>query len=167
MLTGLPGCGKTTVIIKLAELLKEKKIAGFYTQEMRSKGVRSGFLIKTFGGAEGLLSSINITSGPRVGKYRVNVQGFEAMVVPELSRQGREVDLYLIDEIGKMECFSRAFMRAVSGILDGDLPMVATVAIKGGGFIAGVKEHSDVEIVELDLENRNGLPGKIVDGLGC
>jgi nucleoside-triphosphatase len=165
LLTGPPGCGKTTVIIKLAELLKEKKIAGFYTQEIRSKGSRSGFKVKTFGGGEGVLSSIHITSGPRVGKYRVNVQGFEEMVLPELARRSGEVDTFLIDEIGKMECFSPAFVKAVGAILNGDLPVVATVALKGGGFIAEVKARSDVEVIEVTPESRSALPGKIRDEL--
>ena len=161
LLTGPPGCGKTTVIIKLIELLKGKKIAGFYTREILSFGRRTGFQIKTFGGIDGLLSSTVLTRGPRVGRYRVNVQGFEEIVLPELVRRPGDVDLFVIDEIGKMECFSRAFVRAVGAILDGVLPLAATVAFKGEGFIAEVKSHKNVKVVEVTQGNRNTLPKEL------
>jgi nucleoside-triphosphatase len=166
LLTGIPGCGKTTVVIKLAELLKGKKIAGFYTREIRSSGRRTGFLVNTFCGAEGLLSGIKLHQGPRVGKYRVNVQAFEEIVLPELTRHPENVDVFLIDEIGKMECFSRAFIQAVNTILDGAVPVAATVALKGGGFIEEVKARKDVQMVEVASEIRNALPKKLAIELG-
>ena len=56
LLQGLPGIGKTTIIEKLAELLKN--IAGFYTKEIRQNGERVGFLVKDFEGREGILAHI-------------------------------------------------------------------------------------------------------------
>jgi len=165
LLTGRPGCGKTTVIIRLAELLEGKNIRGFYTQEIRSAGQRSGFSVRTFGGMEGILSSVHITSGPQVGGYRVDVRGFEEIVLAELSNQSRDVDVFLIDEIGKMECFSQAFVRSATRILEGDLPLVATVALKGGGFIADAKTCAGVEAIEVTTANRNTLAGNIADRL--
>jgi nucleoside-triphosphatase THEP1 len=35
LLTGPPGIGKTTVIMRLAEFLTEPSIGGFYTDEIR------------------------------------------------------------------------------------------------------------------------------------
>jgi len=113
LLTGLPGCGKTTVIMRLADMLKARKIAGFYTQEIRDAGQRTGFLLQTFGGGKSVLSSINFKNGPKVGRYRVDVEGFEQAVLPELAINNKDVDLYLIDEIGKMECFSSKFIEMI------------------------------------------------------
>ena len=42
LLTGRPGCGKTTAVIELARLLTGRNIAGFYIQEVRRAGQRSG-----------------------------------------------------------------------------------------------------------------------------
>jgi nucleoside-triphosphatase len=35
LLSGPPGCGKTTVLRRLAERLGDLRLAGFYTQEIR------------------------------------------------------------------------------------------------------------------------------------
>jgi nucleoside-triphosphatase len=49
----------------------------------------------------------------------------------------------------------------VSRLLEGSVPVVATIALRGGGFIAEVKERRDVQIVEVTRGNRQALPGQI------
>ena len=46
-------------------------------------------------------------------------------------------------------------------LLDGPIPVVATIALRGGGFIAEVKNRPDVQIVEVTQANRQALPGQI------
>ena len=43
LLTGHPGIGKTTVIMRLAERLVDRTLAGFYTEELRLGAQRQGF----------------------------------------------------------------------------------------------------------------------------
>ena len=62
LLTGQPGCGKTTAVMKIIDNLDPKKIAGFYTQEIRRNNVRKGFRWKRLDGAEGKLAHIDIKS---------------------------------------------------------------------------------------------------------
>ena len=38
LLTGTPGCGKTTLIRCIIEQLDDLRLAGFYTQELRGQG---------------------------------------------------------------------------------------------------------------------------------
>ena len=161
LLTGKPGCGKTTVIMKLAGLLKALKVAGFYTEQIRSGGQRTGFSVCTFRGAEGVLSSVNFRQGPQVGKYRVDVAGLEKIIAAEFDENRRDVDVYIIDEIGKMECYSNLFVRTVRNILRSNIPLVATVALKGSGFIEEVKAHPGIELIEVIMANRDELPKKI------
>ena len=70
--------------------------------------------------------------------------------------------LYLVDEIGKMECFSAKFCAAMRGLLDSGCPLVATVALRGGGFIREVKSRHDVEIWEVTRANRDEMPRQII-----
>ena len=113
LLTGLPGCGKTTAIMKIINNLRSDKVAGFYTQEIRQDNIRKGFCWKRLDGVEGTLAHINIKGPLRVGKYGVDVAGFEESVVPILGVEQTDVELFVIDEIGKMECFSKKFVAAV------------------------------------------------------
>jgi len=158
--TGLPGTGKTTLIRKVLERLPTEVIAsGFFTAEIRESGERVGFTINTLDGRSGVLSHIRIGGRARVGRYGVDVKGFEGMILP-LLEAGR-AGLYVIDEIGKMECLSRAFCDAVQLLLDSETPVLGTVAMKGGGFMAKVKARSDVTLFEVTVRNRDGLPDDI------
>jgi len=158
--TGLPGTGKTTLIRKVLERFSsEVAAAGFVTAEIRESGERVGFTINTLDGRSGVLSHIRIGGGASVGRYGVDVKGFEGMILP-LLEAGR-AGLYVIDEIGKMECLSRAFCDAVQLLLDSESPVLGTVAMKGGGFMAEVKARSDVALFEVTVRNRDGLPDDI------
>lgn len=158
--TGLPGTGKTTLIRKVLERFpSEVAASGFFTAEIRESGERVGFTINTLDGRSGVLSHIRIGGGARVGRYGVDVKGFEGMILP-LLEAGR-AGLYVIDEIGKMECLSRAFCDAVQLLLDSETPVLGTVAMKGGGFMAEVKARSDVALFEVTVRNRDGLPDDI------
>jgi nucleoside-triphosphatase len=162
--TGLPGTGKTTLIRKVLEKLPRAVTAsGFFTAEIREAGNRAGFAINTLDGRSGLLAHVRTGGNARVGRYGVDVAGFEDLVLP-LLEAGR-AGLYVIDEIGKMECFSRAFCDSVRALLDSDAPVLATVALKGGGFIAEVKARSDVALFEVTVRNREHLVLEILQVL--
>ncbi|MBC7104477.1 MAG: ATP-binding protein, partial [Firmicutes bacterium] len=46
LLTGPPGCGKTTVLRRLVGLLPAGTVAGFLTEEIREGRARTGFLAR-------------------------------------------------------------------------------------------------------------------------
>lgn len=163
LLTGPAGCGKTTVIQKLVERLGELRLAGFYTREIRLQGRRMGFEVVGLRGETAPLAHVESRSPARVGKYGVELNAFEKLLRAELNRSPEEVDLFVIDEIGKMECLSRPFVEAVRGILDGPVPLLATVALKGGGFIREVKARSGVELRTVTHRNRDHLPNELVE----
>ena len=162
LITGRPGIGKTTLIMRLAERLSDRTVAGFYTEEIRHGAHRQGFRAVTFSGHTMTLAHVSLKGGPRVGRYGVDVSGFESLVLPELDRS---CDLMLVDEIGKMECYSSSFVAAVQQALDGATQVVATVAGKGAGLIPQVKTRTDVEIVEVTHSNRDGLPDILIGQL--
>ena len=62
-----------------------------------------------------------------------------------------------------MECTSRRFVEMMQHLLDGDSPVLATVALKGGGFIQRVKERTDVEQITVSAHNRDGLVETLVE----
>ncbi len=162
LVTGPPGVGKTTIVLELAELLADRVVAGFHTQEIRRGGRREGFRAETLTGESCVLAHVKHRSQHRVGRHGVDVVAFEALVLPELARV---CDVLLIDEIGKMECFSPKFVAAVRRRLDERTSVVATVALKGGGFIAEVKGRPDVQVWHATRANRDELPERLAETL--
>jgi nucleoside-triphosphatase len=154
LLTGLPGCGKTTAIMKIIAELGCMSSAGFYTEDIREGKSRKGFRWKRLDGADGILAHVDIKSRFKVGKYSVNVAGFEKSVVPVLDTGETDAALFVIDEIGKMECFSTKFVAVVRRLFDSDKSVLATVARKSAGFISEVKNYPGVRLFNLTRENR-------------
>jgi nucleoside-triphosphatase len=93
----------------------------------------------------------------RVGRYGVEPTALAPLVEAELDRPASEVDVFIVDEIGKMELLCPEFLAAVRLLLDGPVPVVATVALKGGGLIEEAKARGGVRLVEVTLANRDGL----------
>jgi nucleoside-triphosphatase len=83
----------------------------------------------------------------------------------ELGKPAEEVDLFVIDEVGKMELFCREFVDAVPRLLDGPTPAVATVAMRGGGLIAAVKARGDVRLVQVTEATSDGMPAEMEAGV--
>ena len=161
LLTGSPGCGKTTVLRRVLEHLGDLRLAGFLTLELREHGQRVGFEAVGLGGHRAILAHVRYRSLVSVGRYGVEPDRLVPLIEEELNRPLGTVDAYLIDEIGKMECHCPQFIEAVSRLLLGPVPLVATIALRGSGFIAEVKNRPDVQIVEVTNGNRQTLPEQI------
>ena len=161
LLTGVPGIGKTTVIRNVARVLPASSLRGFYTQEMREHGRRTGFRLTTFQGEEGVMAHVGFPRGAQVGKYRVDVGTVDRLAEAAL-QSASATNTYLVDEIGKMECLSQRFVGAMRILLASENLVVATVARKGGGLIQQVKDRNDVQIWQVTRANRNDLPGRVL-----
>ena len=166
LLTGPPGCGKTTAVVKIVAALDQRvRMAGFYTQEIREAGRRVGFRWHRLDGRSGTLAHSQIKSRYRVGKYGVDVASFETEAVSVLDPGAPGVSLFVIDEIGKMECCSGKFVEAIRRLLRSDRSMLASVAQKGSGLIREVKSHPGVELLHLTRENRDDVAQQLAERL--
>jgi nucleoside-triphosphatase len=195
LLTGRPGVGKTTVVRRVAEQLTprpegfyteevrekapaararrrreaprsgaaERERAGVGPREPL-EGQRRGFRAVTFGGETSLIASVDRRGPPRVGRYGVDVEAIDRLADNALSlRKG--ITIYIVDEIGKMECLSVRFVEATRNLLDSGRPVVATVGLRGTGFIAEVKRRPDAELWEVTRQNRDEMPTRVLDWL--
>jgi nucleoside-triphosphatase len=159
LLTGAPGVGKTTVIGRVATLLETSQLRGFYTEEIREDGERRGFRLLGFQGQERVIAHTGFPKSHRIGKYGVDVAAMDeaaALLAPDAAAKA-----YLVDEIGKMECLSERFVAAMRVLLAGRTPVIATVALRGAGFIAEAKSLPDALVWEVTRAVRDGLPARV------
>ncbi|MDH7507933.1 MAG: NTPase [Methanomassiliicoccales archaeon] len=164
LITGPPGIGKTTVITKVAKTL-ENECGGFYTTEVRIKGIRKGFEIITLDGMSGILADVSLSNVPKVGKYGVNLEDIDQVAVASIRKAMMTKNIVIIDEIGKMEVLSPLFRSAVIAALDSPKPVIGTIAERGDPFFDAIREREDVEILVVSLGNRDDLPGFIIQRL--
>jgi nucleoside-triphosphatase len=144
----------------VAEALRGLTLGGFYTEELREGGARVGFQLTDYEGNAFTLAHVDFPP-PRVSRYGVDVAALDARV-DEMLAARPDVTVYLVDEIGKMECLSQRFVDSMRRLLASGHLVVATVARKGGGFIDEAKASPGVLLWELTRGNRDRMPGEIV-----
>ena len=163
LLTGAPGVGKTTVIRRVAAQLEMRQLRGFYTEEIREGGERRGFRLLGFQGQERVIAHTGFPKRHRVGKYGVDVAAMDeaaALLAPDPAAKA-----YLVDEIGKMECLSERFVSAMRVLLAGRTPVVATVGLRGTGFIAEAKSVPEGLLWQVTRADRDEMPARVASWL--
>ena len=153
LVTGPPRSGKSTLIEEVVNKIK-RPATGFFTRELRDKGKRVGFLIATLDGKTGILAHQNIKSRYKVGKYGVNLGDLDQVAVPSML-PCTDDQLVVIDEIGKMECFSRLFKETLLRVLSLDNQVIGSIALKGDRFMQTIKNRDDVALVSISETTRD------------
>ena len=163
LVTGPPRCGKSTLIEAVVSRIV-LPLSGFFTREIRESGRRTGFKIITLEGRKGVLAHERVKSKVRVGKYRLNLKDMDEIAVPSIV-PSRPDQIIVIDEIGKMECFSKLFRETLLQTLDSPNKIIGSIALKGGDFITAIKKRPDVELIHVSEENRDHLPDSLIETL--
>ena len=165
--TGRPGIGKTSVLLRAVEELKLKgyKIGGMLSREVREKGVRIGFeIIDFYSGRRGWLAHVNQPVGPKVSKYRVNLNDLDVVGVGSIRDAARNAQIILIDEIGPMELFSQAFREVVVEAMNSGKPLLGTIHFKARDpLINLIGNRDDSEVIEVTYENRAYLHNILIE----
>jgi nucleoside-triphosphatase len=164
LLTGQPGTGKTALI---KEALARTRVngGGFYTEEIRTGGIRQGFQIVTLHGQEATLAHVNISSPYQVSKYRVDIDALDRVGVSALRQALKEADLVVIDEIGKMELLSPRFKEAVTQALNSGKRILGTIMLNPHPFVDEIKRRPEVEVLLLTRDNRPEITKRVLDWL--
>jgi nucleoside-triphosphatase len=155
VLTGAPGVGKTTVVMRVAQALKERgvKVGGIVSRELRTNNMRIGFeFIDLTTNDRNILASIT-GNGPKVGKYFVNVAGCR-FAAERLKKAAKNSDVIVCDEIGPMELKSGEFIDSIKSLLDIDKKVIVVLHQKLQHSLTNEFRNKSSLLINLNLENR-------------
>ena len=166
-ITGLPGVGKTDTLIKIVKDLEESgyRVGGMVTEAIIENNDRVGFYVMDWQTKERkIFAHVDFDTGERVGKYGVDVKVLEEIGVPAIEKAiaDENIDIIIIDEVGKMEMLSERFCKVVIDALDSDKPLLLTLHKKSRSpLLQDIRRRDDIRILEVTPVNRNLLPYKI------
>jgi nucleoside-triphosphatase len=166
VLTGAPGVGKTTAVIRIARALKERgvKVGGIVSRELRINNMRVGFeFINLASNDRSVLASIT-GNGPKVGKYFINIAGCR-FAAERLTNAVRNSDVIICDEIGPMELKSKGFIDSVKNLLEVDKKVIVVVHQKLQHPLIDEFRNKSSLLINLDLKNREKANEILLDRL--
>jgi len=164
-ITAKPGIGKTTLIREIT-LPYLERIGGFYTEEIREKNKRKGFVLKTFSGQEGIMALKGIRSEHKLNKYGIDMKVIEGIGVNSLLEAVEKKDIVVIDEIGTMECISQLFNESVVKCLNSEKRILATIRYNSQPFSDEIKKMSNTKTLVLTRENYPDIKTELQKWLG-
>ncbi len=126
---------------------------GFYTEEIRSQGVREGFRLVTLDGQDAILAHVNIHTPYRVSRYGVDIDNLDRVGVSTLHQAAQQCDLVVVDEIGKMELFSANFREAVLHLIDSGRRVLGTIMLSPNPWADAIKRKPQVNLVTVTRAN--------------
>ena len=165
--TGSPGIGKTTILLKTAEALEKKgyKIGGMLSQEAREKEARVGFeIIDIETKRRGWLAHMRQSNGPQIGKYRVNLADLESIGALAIRNAVVNAQIIIIDEIGPMELHSSAFKEAVTEALSSGKPVIGVIHERAqDSLIKSMRKRDDTQIIQVTRGNRERIHSLLIE----
>ena len=128
-------------------------------REVREAGVRVGFeIVDLSTGARGWLAHVNQSTGPKIGKYRVNMTDLEVIGVGAVLDAVKRADILAVDEIGPMELSSTAFNNALVKAVESNKPLFGTVHYGlSNPLVNSIRKREETEILRVTYENRESL----------
>lgn len=166
-ITGMPNVGKTQTLVKVIEFLQGSgyTVEGMVTEPILEKEKRVGFYIRDWQTDEKeVFAHVDFDSKDKVGDYGVDLSILEKIGVSAIEKAiaDDDVDIIIIDEIGKMEMLSERFCEVVIEALDSDKPIMVTLHKKSRTpLLQDVRRRDDIRILEVTPVNRNLLPYKL------
>jgi nucleoside-triphosphatase len=156
LIAGAPGIGKTSLISRLYRDLTPLFIRGFYKEAIHEYRLLKGYRLATFDFQELILAHVHIVGPERIGQFGLNLDGFNELITHQLTPDPK-VELFLVDEIGMMECTSLQFRHMILKVMDSEIPLIATLASHDVLDILKIKKRKDISILNMTYKNRDSI----------
>lgn len=176
-LTAPPETGKSTVIEKFLRDY-DGDCRGIVARELRgSDGQRIGFTsFNEAGQSRQFMFRVEEPGEDCVGDFRVDVQAVDEFVVPEIASaladqagkksNSADGDLIYVDEIGRAQAKSNAFLSTLRALISCDCNLLASVVYEDEPWSLEFKRNPRVCIIEVTQQNRDELPPLLLSAFG-
>ena len=178
-ITGLPRAGKSAVMNKVAEMLKNERgqelrgrgedpssfeiIGGVKTIPILEGTTRVGYsCLNIQTGETGTIAHKDIDSRNRILGLGLDPEVIAKIAVPAIQEAIDNYEVIVIDEIGKFTVESEEFVAIVREVVDIDKPTIMTLHKKSRHpLLQDIRRRDDSRILEVTPVNRALLPYKI------
>jgi nucleoside-triphosphatase len=170
-ITGLPSVGKTATLERIVKKLEqdEFRVGGMITRSLIENDEKVGFRVIDWRSREEAVFAhkdfdTKFKAETDDGVYSVDLEALERIGVKAIadSIASPDVDIVIIDEVGKMEMHSEKFCKTVIEALDANKPVIMTLHKKSRNpLLQDIRRRDDVRILEVTAVNKNLLPYKI------
>lgn len=168
LFTGANNVGKTTALLRVIRDVGVENFAGFFGEERRTDGARSGFDVVLLDGRRGSLATVGSASKMRVGglndagipRYGVDLEFLEDVAIPTLVAEldSPNPKVLVVDEIAPMQLHSVMFQKTITDlVLPGNVTVIGTIVLRSVPWTDEFKERSNVESFVLTQQNRNTM----------
>ena len=163
LLTGEIGSGKSTAFAKTLALLGGVKALGLQTHYPQQRDAQERTLyLRAWGERENGQFLTHLPGGDTQACAAV----FDTLGCALLEQAGKQADVIVIDEIGRLESGAHLYHRALCACLDGDTPVLAVVRKHKAAWADIVRSHPKAALIEVTEENRDDVPARAAALLG-
>ncbi|MFX0105622.1 MAG: nucleoside-triphosphatase, partial [Candidatus Hodarchaeota archaeon] len=133
--------------------------------EVREHGNRIGFdILDIHSGEKSQLARAgSFKTKYRVGKYNIFIDEFDKYIDNTLNLEGKTVDIIIIDEIGKMELFSKKFQDFINQIFSSKVSIIASIGLKLNNPLKNyLLNLPSVQLLNLNRQNSQIIFKKVI-----
>ena len=163
-LTGEVQIGKSTAINRALDILN-LNIGGFRTMFLNRSDVNRTLHILDAGRADSVADSENVIAEFGSNVPHVFIERFETLGVEYIRRANSTNQLIIMDECGTLEAAAAEFKQTILESLGGAKTILGVVKEKESAWLDQIKQHPNVHLITVTLENRDDVPAEIINVL--